>query len=407
MPKKVFLVLLDGVAEPAGESQTTLQRTVKPTLDFITKFGSAGLIDGKTVLTDCGRSVFSLLGLEQNDYAGRGYYEALGAGLDVKDFEVCVPARFASVQEVVPKGLVPTDPKTREKEFEVLDYEAGREKDGFYEMTKDISEMLIDGVKLKFHKSLAHRGVLSVSNIDISPEVSTSYNLETNVVEKISATAQIGGAEHLAASLNKWQMETWKILREHPQNKYRKIKANFILLGETGKFREIKSFSEKNGLRGAVVASSPLVKGIGRALGMYVPEFSGGSADTNTNLREKTIAALDALQKNDFVVLHILGADVASHDKKPVQKKTFIEKMDIEVFRRAMEYIKLKETVLVVAGNHGCSPYAGRHESCNIPFVIFGKDIPANGPEKFDEVTCTSGPLVEAGHFMEEIFKFL
>ncbi|HLE07992.1 MAG TPA: hypothetical protein VI933_05265 [archaeon] len=405
--KKVLLILLDGVPEPAENKQTTLQQAVKPTLDFITKFGSAGLIDGKTVLTDCGRSIFSLLGLEQSDYAGRGYYEALGAGMNVKDFEICLPARFASVREVAPKGLVPTDPKTREFAFEVLDYEVGREKDGLYEMSKDISEMLIDGVKLKFQKSIGHRGVLSVSNIDISPEVSTSYNLETNSVEKISAIAQIGGAEHLAASLNKWQMEVWKVLREHPQNKYRKIKANFILLGEAGKAKPVKSFSEKFGLRGAVVASSPLVKGIGRALGMFVPEFSGGSADTNTNLREKTIAALDALQKNDFVVLHILGADVASHDKKPVQKRTFIEKMDTEVFRRAMEYIKLKETVIVVAGNHGSSAYTGKHESCNIPFVIFGKDIPANGPEKFDEVSCTQGPLVETQHFMEEVWKFL
>src|SRR3989338_5698033 len=318
MPKKVFLVLLDGAAEPTENKQTTLQTAMKPTLDFITKFGSAGLIDGKTILTDCGRSIFSLLGLEQADYAGRGYYEALGAGLNVKDFEVCVPARFASVREIIPKGLVPTDPKTREKEFEVLDYEVGREKDGLYEMSKDISEMLIDGVKFKFHKSIGHRGVLAVSNIDISPEVSTSYNLETNIVEKIKSVSNIGGAEHLAAALNKWQLETWKILSEHPQNKYRKIKANFILLGEAGRTKPIKSFSEKFGLRGAVVAASPLIKGIGRALGMFVPEFSGGSADTNTNLREKTIAALDALQKNDFVVLHILGADVASHDKKPV-----------------------------------------------------------------------------------------
>ena len=405
--KKVLLIMLDGAAEPTENKQTTLQSAVKPTLDFITKFGSAGLIDGRTVQTDCGRSIFSLLGLEQADYAGRGYYEAIGSGLDVKDFEVCVPARFASVRELVPKNFAPTDPKTREKEFEVLDYEAGREKDGLYEISKDISEMLIDGVKFKFHKSIGHRGVLAVSNVDISPEVSTSYNMETNSVEKILATAKVGGAEHLASALNKWQMEAWKVLREHPQNKYRKIKANFILLGEAGKQKPAKSFGEKFGLRGAVVAASPLVKGIGRAMGMFVPEFSGGSADTNTNLREKIISALDALQKNDFVVLHILGADVASHDKKPVQKKIFLEKMDTEVFRRAMEYIKLKETVLVVAGNHGASAYSGKHESCNIPFVVFGKDIEANGPEKFDEISCTSGPLVEAEHFMEEIYKFL
>lgn len=405
--RKVFLVLIDGAAEPTTEKQTTLQAAVKPTLDFITKFGTAGIVDGNTVLTDCGRSIFSLFGYSLDEYAGRGYYEALGAGISIKDFEVCVPARFASVREIRQKNVVPIEPKTHEKNFEVVDYEAGRDKDGLFEMSKDIADMLIDGMKFRFYKTLGHRGVVVASNVDVSEKISTSYDLETNAVKKILPLSQETGAEHLAAGSNKWQLETHKILSEHSQNKYRKIKANFILLGEAGKRSSTKSFAEKFGLAGAVVAASPLVRGIGKSLGMFVPEFYGGSGDTSTNLKEKTIVALDALQKNDFVILHILGADVASHDKKPFQKKSFIEKLDAEVIRRAMEYIKLKETVLVVAANHGASPYTGRHESCNIPFVVFGKDIPANVPEKFDEVSCTGGPLVEAGHFMEEIYKFI
>lgn len=406
--RKVLLVLLDGAPESLGESgETTLQKSIKPTLDFIAKFGYAGLIDGNTVLTDCGRSFFSLLGYDLNDYAGRGYYEALGAGLNVKDFEVCIPARFASVRETLPKDVVPFDPKTREKEFEVLDYTAGREKEGLFEMSKDITEKLINGIKITFHKGLGHRGVVVASNIEISEKITSSYNLETNIAQKIFPSAQENGAEHLAASLNKWQMEIYKTLRDHLQNKYRKTKANFILFGEAGKAKPVKSFQEKYGLRGAVIAASPLIRGIGKSLGMNVSEFYGGSGDTQTNLREKTISALDCLQKNDFVVLHILGADVASHDKKPVQKKSFIEKIDAEIFKRTMEYIKLKETVLVVAANHGSSVYTGKHVACNAPFVVFGKDVEANGPEKFDEFSCKAGPLIEAGHFMEEIWKFL
>ena len=134
---------------------------------------------------------------------------------------------------------------------------------------------------------------------------------------------------------------------------------------------------------------------------MTVVNVTGATADLNTNLREKTLAALEALRKHDFVVLHILGPDIAGHDKKFDTKRGFIEKIDREVFKRLTDYIDLNTTVLAVTSDHICSIFSGVHEAGPFPFMIYGKDVESNNIEKYDEQSCSKGPFISISEFME------
>ncbi|MEM5804525.1 MAG: 2,3-bisphosphoglycerate-independent phosphoglycerate mutase [Candidatus Aenigmatarchaeota archaeon] len=409
MAKKVLLVILDGAADGLIEGkQTTLQAANKPALDFFAEKGFAGLIDNRLGTDkfgpDSGVSTFALFGYDPKDYPGRGYLDALGIGLDPKPDEVCIRANFATVREV-PSSMstVPYNPKTLlQPDFIVLDRRAGREKEGLKEIAESIASISIDGTVVRFHKSVGHRCIVMLRNVLASPHVSDSDpGVAGMKVQEIKPLTNDNAAVHTASVLNRWTREAGRIMKEHPANKFRMNPANMILLRGASMRREIDSFENMFGKKAACVAASPVVRGIARATGMDVIDVPGATGDLNTNLRDKAMAALDALRKHDFVILHILGPDVAAHDRKFDTKRGFIEKIDREVFKRIMEYLDVSSTLLVVTSDHITSIFSGMHESGAFPFAIYGKDVQPNEVRGYDEHSCSRGPVITIDEFME------
>lgn len=402
--KKVLFVILDGISDGLRE-KTSLSSASKKYLDFFAKNGFAGLIENREGNhPDSGISIFALLGYPKDEYPGRGYLDALGIGLNPKLTDLCIRANFATVEESVQDKF-----KTGEYEPEliVVDRRAGREPVGLQEMAKDLN-LTIDGMKIKFYKSVAHRAVIIISSVDASTDVSDSDpGREGLPPQKIKPLSDDNKAVRTAAILNKFESESYKILKNHPANKQRKIFANYILLRGASVYRNVRSFKEKFNVRAACIAASPVVLGIAKASGMEVIDVSGATADLKTNLQGKTLAALEALRTHDFVVLHILGCDVAGHDKVLLKKQMFIEKIDREVFSRVSEYADFKNTLLVVASDHITSVFSGEHEAGFLPFLIFGKGVEPNKVEKFDENSCKLGPVMDIFDFMEKLISLM
>jgi len=404
MHKKVLFIILDGIADLT--EKTPLQLASKPNLDLLTKNGFAGLIENKEGHhPDSSLSTFVLLGYSKEDYPGRGYLEALGIGLKSTPGSVYIRANFATVKEAMHDNL-----KTGEfnPHLIVVDRRAGRDTTGLFDMSKDIKEFFLDGVRIDFYKSLGHRGVVVLNSVSISSNVSDSDpGIEGKEVEEIRPLTNDELAAKTAAALNKFEIETYRILKEHPENRYRSVPANFILLRGASSYKYVKSFKDSFGLIGACIAASPVVKGIAKALDMEVIEISGTTADFKTNLTDKVLKALDLLNNHDFVILHILGCDAVSHDKKFDLKRLFIEKIDREIFKRILEYTDFDRTMLVVASDHVTSSKTGMHMPGFMPFLIFTKGIQPNGIGMFDEESCKQGPLVNIEDFMEEVMRFV
>lgn len=397
--KKILFVVLDGLGDTMLEGkQTTLQSAFKPYLDSITRNGFAGLIENRLKEhPDSGLSTFVLFGYDRNDYPGRGFLDALGIGMRAMPDTIYIRANFATVEEIDGKG-----------EFVVKDRRAGRDKSGLLELSDAIREIVIDGVRVEFHKSVGHRGVVLISNAQISSKVSDSDSeFVGEKVNTIKPLSEDNLSIRTASILNKWQHEVYRILKSHRANKYRKIPANFILLRGTSSYSIGKTFKENFGLNAGVVAASPVVKGIARYLEMDAIDVSGATADMNTNLIEKTLSALDMLRKKDLVVLHILGCDIAGHEKSISSKRAFLEKIDREVFKRIMEYVDFKNIILVVTSDHITSVFTGMHEAGSFPFAIFSRGINPNEVQKFDEQSCKLGPEIDIDDFMEEVLKFI
>lgn len=118
--------------------------------------------------------------------------------------------------------------------------------------------------------------------------------------------------------------------------------------------------------KGCVISGTSVVRGIGKLLGMDVWTVPGATGDTDTDLSAKCLAALDAAGKHPFVLLHINGADEASHRKDAREKHAFLAKVDIEIIRP----LAAKLPYFVVTGDHAADPRTGNHVGTPQPVFI-------------------------------------
>jgi 2,3-bisphosphoglycerate-independent phosphoglycerate mutase len=409
MPKKIIVVILDGAADP---ERSVLAVAHKPYLDNIAERGVAGLIENDLdEHPDSGISHWVLLGYSEKEYPGRGLFDAYGIGLKPQPGYVYLRANFADVRELpLPPGELATE-KTKRllPHLMIIDRRAGRDTTGYDEFAKRLSKLDIDGVKCDFQHSVGHRAVLVLRDKGLSSAVSDSDpqmdNIEVPTIKPLNHTSE---AVHTATVLNKFSANAYRILKNHPINKKRKVPANFLLLRGAAQLRKFKSFKEMHGMKGAIVGASPAAMGIGAALGMDVIVPKGATADPKTNLVNKAKAAVRALKDHGFVLVSILGADVAAHDRNFDLRRDFIEHIDREFFRYIVSRIDWGDTVMAVTSDHLTSIASGRHEKGSFPFAIYTKGIKPNKVQKYDEESCRTSlsPKLTIDEFMEEVTQY-
>ncbi|MCR4944630.1 MAG: alkaline phosphatase family protein [Clostridium sp.] len=135
----------------------------------------------------------------------------------------------------------------------------------------------------------------------------------------------------------------------------------------------VPSFEEINGIKGAVVCSTEIVKGIAKSLKMYCPEIKNTTADVDTSLEEKLLWTLKLKEDYNFVLLHINGADESAHRRNKREKVDFIKKIDEIVIKEISEKID-DNTCLIVTSDHGTSSDSGAHLKGDVPYYLFNKN---------------------------------
>lgn len=382
---KIIFIVIDGLADgpiPELENKTPLEAAQTPNLDYLAKIGICGLIDAfKFDWQEDPKSDvchLALFGYEpQKYYLGRGAYEAAGNGFELKSGDVAFRANFGTVNE----------------DLKVMDRRAGR-----IEATQPLVDSLagieIDGVKFLLSKAYGHRAVLVMRDSNLSAEVSDSDpKNEGEELKRVVAKNNKPEALFTARILNEYLLRVYRSLKNHPLNTER-IKeglppANCLLTRGAGQLKETPSFKEKYGLSACCVAGGDLYKGVGKLLGMDLLEVEGATGLRNTNLRGKISAAKEALEKCDFVFLHIKAPDSLAEDGNHQGKKEFIEAID----ENLAQLLDLKDVLIVVTGDHATCSALKRHCQEPLPVLIAGSGMEADIVEKFSERACQKGSL--------------
>ena len=220
---------------------------------------------------------------------------------------------------------------------------------------------------------------------------------------KILAKENRKEAKFTAKVLNEFLLRSHQILKNHPLNKKRikkgQLPANYILVREASKLKKLPSFKRKWKLRACCIAGGVLYKGIARVLAMDLIRVKGATGKSNTNLEGKFKAAKKSLKKYDFCYLHIKATDNFSHDGDFLGKKKFIEKID----RNLPLLFNLKNTLILVTGDHSTSCKVKEHTADPLPVLVFG--LGRDEVKKFSEKECQKGKIgkIKSFSFMRKI----
>ena len=381
---KIILFIIDGLGDrPNSKGNTPLKEANTPTLDRMAKEGICGIMNAVDIGVRPGSDTahLALLGYDPYKYyTGRGPFEAAGVGIEVKPGDVAFRCNFATVDE----------------NFKVLDRRAGRIRET-KELEKVIDGLEIDGVKVIFKESGGYRAALVLRGEGLSDKVSDGDPHKVGVkVSEVRPLDSSPEAKRTADILNKLIKISYERLNNHPVNEDRRKKGllpgNIILPRGGGMVPYIEPFYERYKLRGACIAGTGLIKGIGKMVGLDFIPVEGATGTPSTNYMGKARAVVESIKNYDFIMVNVKGADEASHDGDYETKVKVLEKID-----RMLEYIlnniDREEVYIVVTGDHSSPIEVRDHSADPVPIVIWGKSVRPDDVDRFDEFSTYKGGL--------------
>ncbi|WP_456454425.1 2,3-bisphosphoglycerate-independent phosphoglycerate mutase [Methanopyrus sp.] len=393
LERKILVIVGDGMADRAVselDGKTTLQVADTPNMDRLAREGSVGLLDPirPGVRPGSDTAHLALLGYDPFEvYPGRGPLEALGAGVEVRPKDIAFRCNFATAEE-------------RDDELVVVDRRAGRinEDEGTRELAETINEEVDLPVEFEFKEAVGHRAVLVLRGDDLSAEITDADPKRAGEpVKDVKPTSDDPAAARTADIVNEFVRKAYEVLKDHPINRERerrgKPPANVILPRGAGQLEEVKPFSDRYNMSGAVIAGASLIKGIGRMLGMDVPEDDAITGRKDTDLKRKAELALEALDDHDFVLVNFNAVDEAGHDGDARGKVEMIERMDRELVGMLLEGVDPEETVVCLTADHSTPVVVGDHTADPVPVVIWTADTRRDPVERYDEISAARGCL--------------
>jgi len=386
---KCILLIIDGVGDlpvPELDGKTPLEAAHTPVMDHLAGKGRYGLVDpiipGKIPNTHSGTGMLMGLLPEQAGRLRRGPVEAAGAGRVLAPGEVAARANFATLE-------------SQDGVFLVTDRRAGRitsQTDELAELLTDVD--LGDGVRASLISTDQHRGVLVLSGAGLDASISDTDPGDSVMPATLIVCRPIKPeAELTAGKINRFIEYAYGRLVDHPINIARvrdgKLPASGIISRGAGAQFTLDNELRDLGISAATVSGCNTVLGLGRIFGFDAIADPRFTATTDTDLDAKMAAVGSALQDHDMVFIHVKAPDICSHDRQPLAKRDFLQRLDA-----SLEPLLDTGAVIAVAADHTTNSNTGFHTADPVPALIYkpGSDEPA-APVKFGETACRQGNM--------------
>ncbi|MEX2706134.1 MAG: cofactor-independent phosphoglycerate mutase [Candidatus Freyrarchaeum guaymaensis] len=380
---KYVVIVGDGMADyPLKEldGKTPLQVANKPNMDYIAQKGRNGIFETipKTMQPGSDVANLSVLGYDPiKHYTGRGPIEAVALGIKLTGNEIVFRCNLVTLENNKMKDYSAghIDSKEAKKLIETLNNELGNNS-------------------IKFYNGVSYRHILIISGENVEKAKCTPPHDITD--KNISPYLPKGeGSKTLLELINASQ----KILRNHPINTKRiqegKNPANSIWPWGQGKKPKLQSFKEKYGVKGAIISAVDLIKGIGVLIGLEKIQVPGATGYYNTNYSGKADHALKALEKKDFVYIHVEAPDEASHAGDIDNKIKAIENIDKKIVGKILSKISdLDEPYkIAILPDHPTPIKKKTHAHDPVPVAIYTSNKKGDKVTKFDETSVKEGSL--------------
>jgi 2,3-bisphosphoglycerate-independent phosphoglycerate mutase len=398
---KTIMFLLDGVGDrgqPTLGGLTPLQAARLPNLDRIAKAGETGLMvplqPGIPLGTD--HAHYLLFGYRPEEYPGRAVIDAIGEGLELSPEDLVLRTSWAAVH-----SEAETPPREGYNCFVIQErFTPGIDRQAAQIFAATLPETF-EGIRAEWHFSHDSHGFLILRDCaaHFDPQVSDTdpfYEGQRVMACRPFETAS-EKASALAGWINRYLIEVHRRLSacalNHSRAECGQLPGNFMLTKWAGKLELPEGFHLRNGMRGAIIASSKLLKGVAASLQMDY--FECGDYEEAVRLGHQ----LDY----DYIHIHTKAPDTAAHTKRPEEKVRVLETLD-----QAFAELHARDDYLyIVTGDHSTASSGTLiHSGESVPVVFLGTMTRRDLGNAFDEVACGLGGLrITAGDLMPMVLN--
>lgn len=390
---KYIVLIPDGAADhPRDElaGKTPLEAAATPNFDYLAAGGKIGLVKTIPGGFPPGSDVANLCVLGYDPhlyYTGRAPLEAASLGIGLGPKDVAFRCNLVYVEGGV-----------------MRDFTAG------HISTEEASSLIhflqekMGNKEISFFTGLSYRHIMISKGKALKATCTPPHDIIGCPINKYLPQGEGGH----------WLQEFMKtsaiLLKDHPINQQRqnqgKLPANMIWLWGQGTAPRIPSLKARFGLEGAVIAAVDLVKGLGLYAGLEIIEVPGATGYLDTDYTAKARYGLDALERKDFVYIHVEAPDEASHMGNTEEKVIAIERFDRDLLGTLLEGLNLwPHHKILILPDHATPIDKKTHTSEHVPFLIYDSTKKSNLKQAFNEKAAKhSGFSIDQGWELMELF---
>ena len=382
---KYIIILGDGMAdEPLAElgGKTPLEYADIPNMDRIAREGRCGMLRTVPEGFEPGSDIanLSILGYDpRTTYTGRGPLEAASMGVTLREGEFAYRCNLVTIRD----GMIE-------------DFNAGHisSTEGA-ELLRDLDAALND---IRVYPGVGYRNLMVVPRA-LGAGTTPPHDI---VGQPIGEFLPRGGDAGLLLDCMERAEE---IFADHPVNRRRLKEGNLPATGiwpwSGGKKPSLALFQEKYGLSGGMISAVDLLRGIACLAGMEVIDVPGATGFLDTDYEAKARYAVEALDRLDFVYVHVEAPDEAGHMGSVEEKVRAIERLD-EAIGIVLDR---PDTTIAVLPDHPTPVRYKTHTMDPVPFALLGKG--SDGVAAFSEREAAKGSfgLMQAPDLLTLLFS--
>ena len=409
---KHIIILGDGMADLPVErlgGKTLLQYAHKPMMDQMAREGRCGRLITVPEGFPPGSEVANtaILGYDLNKvYEGRGPLEAASIGYEMADDDLAIRCNIITLENG--KIITHNGGNLETQDADVLIKYLNET------LAKPINER--EGCeRVKFITGIQYRHLLVIKGGNKHIICAPPHDHPNEEWRPLLVKPEIPEAQTTADLLNELILKSQELLAKHPFNieraKRGERQANSIWPWSGGYRPSMETLMQQYAdiKSGTVISAVDLIRGIGHYAGLKIVEVEGATGLANTNYEGKAQAAIEALENDDFVFVHVEASDEAGHDGDLELKLKTIEYLDqrliTPIYHKVME---MNEPVAIAVLPDHLTPVEMRiHVGQPVPFLFWYRGITPDEVQQYDEVSCTSGAyrLLKLQEFMQKFME--
>ncbi len=377
------IVIPDGAPDetlPALEGRTPLEVSDLPTFDSLAALGRLGTasVGGREQPVGEAAACLGVLGYAPERYqAGEGALSAHIRGLDIGPEDQVFCCNLVTVIEDC-----------------LRDFTAG-----FIGPTEaapliDALNDAFGGEAFRFHACGGYRNVCVWEQVGTLPDVHTTP--PDRILNQPTRRHMPRGSG--SRPLYTLMLAAEALLREHDVNHVRQDlgenPATSIWLWGHGPLPDVPSFHERHGVRGALIAGSDIVRGIGRLIGWELINVAGATGLPETDFAAKGRAAVAALDSCDLVCVHVQAPHTLGMLGQVMEKISVLEAIDRHIAAPLLERLQAeREWRMLVIPAQAASAVRHPELAGRTLFTLTGSGIESNRGDAFDEANAAAGEM--------------